>query len=197
MSKAVPSNRTAPPEHAEAPTTHPDAPPAGTELASHFHRCFGCGPEHPTGLHLASTVVDGRSVASRFTVTEQHQGAPGLAHGGLLAAAFDEALGALIWLLREPQVTGRLETDFQRPVPVGSTLHITARIDAVDKRKVYCSAEGRLDAPDGPVAVRSTAIFVRVDLSHFQTHGRPEDVEEAAAARAQAKEARATTEVNP
>ena len=86
------------------------------------------------------------NLTGQFVVTDQHQGAPGLAHGGLLALAFDEALGKLMWLLRAPAVTARLETDFMKPVPIGSTLFITAEIVGQEGRKVYSKAEGRLDS---------------------------------------------------
>jgi acyl-coenzyme A thioesterase PaaI-like protein len=116
------------------------------------------------------------SVVGEFTVTEHHQGAPGLAHGGLLAAAFDEVLGALNWLLAHPAVTARLETDFRRPVPVGSVLRIDARITGAKGRKVWTSAVGRLTGPDGPVAVTAAALFVQVPLEHFRDHGSAEHV---------------------
>jgi len=111
-------------------------------------------------------------VHSRFLVTEAHQGAPGLAHGGLLACAFDEALGTAVGnLLHQPAVTGRLETDFRKPVPVGSTLYIDTALDGTAGRKIYANAEGRLDAPDGPLAVSAHALFVIVEFDHFTTHG--------------------------
>ncbi|MDQ1641034.1 MAG: hypothetical protein QOJ90_385 [Actinomycetota bacterium] len=157
---------------------HADAPSPGTVLEPHYARCFGCGDRHPTGLHLRVTVGEDVSVTGEFVVSPDHQGAPGLAHGGLLAAAFDEALGSLMWLLRTPAVTARLETDFLRPVPVGSTLHIEARASAAHKRRVYAEAVGRLGGAGGEVAVRARALFVQVDLGHFTAHGRPEDVEE-------------------
>jgi hypothetical protein len=50
----------------------------------------------------------------------------------LLTAAIDEILGSLNWLLAGPAVTGRLECDFRRPVPVGSRLHIDAEVVGVD-----------------------------------------------------------------
>lgn len=106
-------------------------------------------------------------LTGQFTVTDQHQGAPGLAHGGILALAFDEALGKLMWLLRAPAVTARLETDFMRPVPMGSTLFIKAQILGQDGRKVYSWAEGRLDSLDGPVALQATALYVIVTMEHF------------------------------
>jgi acyl-coenzyme A thioesterase PaaI-like protein len=165
-----------PPADAQPPVRHPDAPAPGTPIPSHYRHCFGCGADAENGLRLRATVGEGMSVHAEFAVTAGHQGAPGLAHGGLLAAAFDEALGSLAPLYRRPAVTGKLETDFRRPVPVGSTLMITATVDGTSGRKIYCSADGRLNSHDGPVAVRARAVFVTVDLSHFTEHGRPEDV---------------------
>ncbi|WP_054052717.1 PaaI family thioesterase [Alloactinosynnema sp. L-07] len=166
-----------PPVATEMPERHPDAPDAGTDLPPHYAFCFGCGDEAEDGLQLRAQVGAGHSILSKFTVTEAHQGAPGLAHGGLLACAFDEALGTTVGnLLRTPAVTAKLSTEFLRPVPVGTTLFIDAHLDGQAGRKVYVSADGRIDAPDGPVAVRATALFVVVDLSHFVTHGRKEDL---------------------
>jgi acyl-coenzyme A thioesterase PaaI-like protein len=139
-------------------------------LPPHYARCFGCGDQHETGLHLSATVGEGVSVDAVFRVTEDHQGAPGLAHGGVLATAADEALGFLLWVLRRPAVTGKLEVDYLRPVPVGSDLHLRAECLGVDGRKIYARAEGRLNAPDGPPALRASALFIRVELEHFTSH---------------------------
>ena len=158
---------TSAPKGAMIPVRHPKAPPIGSQIPSHFGHCFGCGELHPTGLHLVAHAGNGVDLTAEFTVSENHQGAPGLAHGGLLSLAFDEALGKLMWLLRAPAVTARLETDFLRPVPMGSTLHISARITGQVSRKVYCEAEGRLNSPDGEIAVRAAALFVIVPMNHF------------------------------
>jgi acyl-coenzyme A thioesterase PaaI-like protein len=112
-------------------------------------------------------VGEGADITAEFIVTENHQGAPGLAHGGLLSLAFDEALGKLMWLLRAPAVTARLETDFLKPVPIGPRLHITARITGQVNRKVYSEAEGRIGGPDGEIAVRAASLFVIVPMKHF------------------------------
>ena len=158
---------TSAPDGAMIPQRHPKAPPIGSQIPSHFGHCFGCGELHPTGLHLVAHAGNGVDLTAEFTVTENHQGAPGLAHGGLLSLAFDEALGKLMWLLRAPAVTARLETDFLRPVPMGSTLHISARITGQVSRKVYCEAEGRLNSVDGELAVKAAALFVIVPMNHF------------------------------
>ena len=158
---------TKPPEGAKLPDRHPLAPPIGTKIPSHFGHCFGCGQLHPTGLHLIAHAGSGLDLTAEFTVTENHQGAPGLAHGGLLSLAFDEALGKLMWLIRSPAVTGRLETDFIKPIPIGTTLHISAVITGQVNRKVYTEAIGRIDGPEGDIAVRAAALFIIVPMSHF------------------------------
>ena len=158
---------TIPPDGAIIPERHPEAPATGSKIPSHFAHCFGCGEKHPTGLHLVAHVGNGMDITAEFVVSENHQGAPGLAHGGLLSLAFDEALGKLMWLLRAPAVTARLETDFMKPVPMGSKLFITAEITGQVNRKVYCSAVGRLNSPDGDIAVRAAALYVIVPMTHF------------------------------
>ncbi len=118
---------------------------------------------------------EGLTVIGTFTVETHHQGAPGLAHGGVLTAAFDEAFGALQVFFQEPAVTASLRTEFRRPVPVGTVLHITTWVDAREGRKLWMSGDARLDSPDGPVALLAEALFVFVPAEHFERHGRPVD----------------------
>lgn len=179
-----------------APVRHPDAPAPGELLGAHYEHCFGCGGGQPHGLHLEARAGEGVTIAAEFTVRPAHQGAPGLAHGGVLASALDETLGSLNWLLRTIAVTGRLETDFVRPVPVGTTLHLQAEVTAVAGRKIYATATGRIGAPDGPVAVRADALFVEVKVDHFVQHGRDEEIQAAMSDPDQVRRARAF-EVNP
>ncbi len=160
------------------PERHPKAPAIGSQIPSHFGHCFGCGELHPTGLHLIAFAGTGADLTAQFTVTESHQGAPGLAHGGLLSLAFDEALGKLMWLIRSPAVTARLETDFLKPVPIGSTLHISAQITGQVNRKVYTAATGRLNSPDGEIVVRAAALYVIVPMSHFMDNAPKEYLEQ-------------------
>ena len=178
------STPTTPPAGSRRPDRHERAPEVGAPVPSHYSRCFGCGDDSAHGLHVDVTAGEGLSVAARFEVTEHHQGAPGLAHGGLLSAAFDETLGALNWLLATPAVTARLEVDFRKPVPVGTVLHIDAEIVAVEGRKIYSRAEGRLNSVDGDVALTASALFIAVGMDHYTKNARREDLERAASDRA-------------
>lgn len=158
-----------------------DAPAPGELLGAHYEHCFGCGGGQPHGLHLEARAGEGVTVTAEFTVKPAHQGAPGLAHGGVLATALDETLGSLNWLLRVIAVTGRLETDFVRPVPVDTVLYLEAEVTAVAGRKIYCTAVGRTGGPQGPVAVRADALFIEVKVDHFIDNGRPEEIQAAMA----------------
>jgi acyl-coenzyme A thioesterase PaaI-like protein len=174
-----------PPGDAVIPERFASAPTPGAAVPSHYTRCFGCGVESPHGLHVSVEAQEGLRVTSTFEVTEHHQGAPGLAHGGLLTAAFDETLGSLNWLLGKPAVTARLEVNFRRPVPVGTVLHIDAEIIGVAGRKIYSQATGRIADPEhGDVAVTASALFISVGLDYYVRNSRPEDLKRAADDRA-------------
>lgn len=118
--------------------------------------CYGCDPDCQAGLRLRATADQ----HFEFIITPAHQGTPGLAHGGVLAAALDEVIGSSVWSLGGAYATARLEIDYLLPVPVGATLVLTARCTGVHGRKVYGEAEARLNAPSGPVAVRAAALYV-------------------------------------
>lgn len=190
------SSATTPPPGAIVPRAATEGPQPGTVLPSHYAFCYGCGEDHPAGLHLKVTVGEGCSVTGEFVVDVNHQGAPGLAHGGLLAAALDETLGALNWLLLNPAVTARLEVDFRRPVPLDSRLFLSARVVGVHGRKVYSAATAHLDRTDGPIALAATALFVQVPLEHFSKHGRI-DHDHQARSRADAAAGKPWVEINP
>jgi acyl-coenzyme A thioesterase PaaI-like protein len=167
-----PPTRTATPQRELEPAVrHPDAPAPGTILLPHYEHCVACGPSHRSGLKIVSTAGPGLTVTGEFIVTSDHQGAPGLAHGGVLATAMDEILGDLNWLVHRPMVTGRLETDYLRPVPVGTTLWLYSECLGFQGRRMFAKAVGRLGGPDGGVALRASAVFVVVPPEHFVEHG--------------------------
>jgi acyl-coenzyme A thioesterase PaaI-like protein len=158
------------PPAAARPAPVRGAPEPGTPVPRHYDRCFACG-DGPDGLHLRFTAGEDLSVTAELQVREAHQGAPGLIHGGVLAAAFDETFGALNAFVGEASVTGQLNTSYRKPVPVGSTLHLWARLEGREGRKLWMRATGRLDGPDGPLAAEASALFLIVPPSHFVDHG--------------------------
>jgi acyl-coenzyme A thioesterase PaaI-like protein len=168
------------PSDAQIPQRHLDAPKPGETIASHYNNCFGCGIDHPTGLHIQIEAGEGMTTLAVFEVTEHHQGAPGIAHGGILSLAFDESLGATNWLIRAPAVTAHLEVSYRMPVPVGTQVFIQATMQAISGRKIWSTAEGRLNSPDGPLAVEAGSLYMQVPIEHFLKHGRQQDLAKAA-----------------
>jgi acyl-coenzyme A thioesterase PaaI-like protein len=135
-------------------------------LPPHYDRCFGCGPAHPTGLHM-EMAGSGMRVKGSFLVSEHHQGAPALAHGGVVAAAMDEAMGFLLWQLGTLAVTAHLEVDFRRPVPMGSRLALEGQVERVEGRKIHARMTARID---DDVVAESKALFIKVGAGHFAPH---------------------------
>jgi acyl-coenzyme A thioesterase PaaI-like protein len=141
---------------------HPEAPAPGTLMPSHNQMCACCGPLNPGSLAITITAGEGVEVTGQVTITDLQQGAPGRAHGGVLAMVMDELLGSLNWLFRRRSVTAHLGIDYIQMVPVDSTLYLSARAERVDGRKLFTSGEARLNGPDGEVCCRAEALFIQL-----------------------------------
>lgn len=108
-----------------------------------FHQCFGCGPGHPTGLHVRCfKTADG--VMSPIIVPAQYNGPPGAAHGGIVAAYLDEVLAAAVKrATTRAAVTGELTVRYMKPVPVETP--IIGKGSLVADHGRYVDVEGRLE----------------------------------------------------
>lgn len=141
-------------------------------LPPHWPTCFGCGPDAEAGLH-AVTRKAGDEVHCSYTFTSRHEGAPGIAHGGAVAALVDDVCGGLLFVVREPAVTRTLNVEYLRPVLVGVTYDLVARVDRREGRKLFVVCEGT--DPDGTLTFRGGGLFLVVDLSHFDAATRGDD----------------------
>jgi len=121
------------------------------------------GLANPTGIELR-VWPEGDDVVAEVTLRRAFEGAPGRAHGGIVAAAFDDVTGFVIGKLQEPAFTGELTVRYLAPVPVDHPLEIRARLDGRERRKLFISADMR--AGDTVVAT-CRAIYITVDPSRF------------------------------
>jgi len=121
------------------------------------------GASNPTSVELAVRYDDTEIIAD-VVLRKAFEGAPGRAHGGIVAAAFDDVTGFVIAQLQEPAFTGELTVRYLAPVPVDEPLEIRARLDGRERRKLFISGEVRAD---GTVIATCRAIYITVDPSTF------------------------------
>jgi acyl-coenzyme A thioesterase PaaI-like protein len=127
-------------------------------LIHHHDLCFGCGQANLFGLQLEAELDGERSIGGRFFLKQDHQGPPGVAHGGVVATALDEAMALLLHGLEERTLTSRLEVDLLAPAPIGTVVNVRAWIDEDDGRRLRLGAELAGES----VFARAAGTFVRV-----------------------------------
>lgn len=133
--------------------------PALPGLTNH---CFGCAPENRHGLHLKFTEhPETRSVAAQFHVARQFEGPPGHVHGGIIATILDEAMGKVSRQKGVIALTGRMEIDYLKPVPLSVPLRAVGWEVRREGRKHHHAGEIR--AMDGTVLARSQGVFIQID----------------------------------
>jgi len=122
--------------------------------------CFICGMQNPIGLKAFFYEQADDSVQARFTPRPEHQGFPGVMHGGLITALLDETLGRAAMTRGRIQwmMTAKLELRFLKPVPIGKPLTVIGRIEKMSR--VGMTARGEIRLADGSVAVEANGLFV-------------------------------------
>ena len=106
----------------------------------HHDLCFGCGQSNLFGLQVELERTPDGGVDGRFFVKQDHQGPPGFAHGGVLAAALDEAMSLLLHDEGTYALTAALEIELEAPAPVGSFVELQARREAQEGRTLVLTA---------------------------------------------------------
>jgi len=138
-------------------------------IRPHWGSCFGCGPDHEGGLHLAF-VRTGDVVRAEITLEQRFQGAPGLAHGGIVTTILDDVSGAIPVALGQPAVTANLDVDFTAPVVIGHALVAEAWLESFEGRKIRIVS--RL-LEDGRTLAVGRALFLSVPREHFRAGSTP------------------------
>jgi uncharacterized protein (TIGR00369 family) len=120
--------------------------------------CFACGQENPIGLRLRFT-EEGDGVRAEFTPGPHYQGYEGVVHGGIVAAALDDAMAQLFHMKGQESVTAKLEIRFRRETPVGHRLVVTARLTG--QRGKSFTAEAALSSTEGTRLAEAKGLFFR------------------------------------
>ncbi len=132
--------------------------PGHGERIVHYADCPVSGHDNPLALPAVAW-RDGDEAVVRATLGRAHEGAPGRAHGGVVAALFDDAFGYLTGLGGEPTYGGRLEVTYHHPTPLGQPLEVRCHFSGRGGRRRH--ATGTL-SHRGRVLVRASAVLVTV-----------------------------------
>jgi hypothetical protein len=92
----------------------------------------------PLHLTLSKERVDGWA-----EYPQQYEGPPGCVHGGFVAAAFDDLLGAAQMLSGGAGFTANLNIQMLRPTPLGRRIDYEAGLESVDGRKIWVWGKSR------------------------------------------------------
>ena len=121
--------------------------------------CFGCSPNNPIGLKMVFE-DDGDVCRSYFTARPEHMGWNDVVHGGLVATMLDEAMGKWLWERGFITMTAEMTIRYSKAVPVGETL--TVESSGVSQKGRLIEMAGKVILPDGSVAARAKAKFLKV-----------------------------------
>lgn len=94
-----------------------------------------------------------------------YEGAPGLVHGGFVAAALDELLGFATMFSGSPGMTGEITIRFLRPTPIDVDLQMTGRFERQEGRRLFLSGEL---AAGGQRTAEAHGVFIAVGDDKFQ-----------------------------
>jgi len=127
--------------------------------------CFVCGRSNPIGLRMQFFAGADGCVYAGYTPRAEHQGFPGVMHGGLVTAMLDELIGRAaipdnVWCM-----TAKLEVRFRKPVPIGVPLKLKGEITKKTKRLLEGRGEIRLE--DGTLAAEAYATYIPIPPSQL------------------------------
>lgn len=128
-----------------------------------FTDSFVSGVTNPLGLG-ASLRREGDVAIMDVTLGRAFEGAPGRAHGGVVAALIDETMGLVLAIHGVLAFTGQLDITYLAPTPIGEALSARAWLSRHSHRKIFIEASVRANDVE---VVKATALFIAVDPTKF------------------------------
>jgi hypothetical protein len=131
------------------------------DVAKVADRATLVGPCNPVAPPMTLKMLDDDSRAvGEVTFDSPYEGGPGMLHGGLVAAAFDQVFGYLQTVRRVPCLTGTLNTKYRLPTPIQTPLVFEVWVTSVSGRRT--KLEGKCTAR-GQVTAEADALFIEID----------------------------------
>ncbi len=125
------------------------------------------GKGNPLSPPMRIKRKDMNCVVAKVIFPASYEGPPGFVHGGFVAAAFDEVMGAAQANSDMPGMTGILTVTYRQPCPLHTELHLEGRVVRVRGRHVF--AESTLHGGDELIA-DAEGVFFKVDRKEYQRY---------------------------
>ncbi len=130
--------------------------------------CFVCGRENPIGLRMRFYADGEGCVHADYVPREEHQGFPGVMHGGLVTTMLDEIIGRTAIASDMWCMTAKLEIRFKKPVPIGAPLKLKGEI--VKKSNRMLEGRGEIRLEDGTLAVEAIGTYLRIPDAQMEEY---------------------------
>ncbi|MGQ0604736.1 MAG: PaaI family thioesterase [Anaerolineales bacterium] len=131
--------------------------------------CFTCGLDNPFGLQLHFYDNGSDEVWADFVIGPNHQGYPGMVHGGVVAAILDE-VGSRVMMAGRPNrfgMTAKMEVRYRQPVPLETPLRAVAC--AVKDRGRFVTAHAEIRTQTGDVLAEAEVLMAEISLDRLPT----------------------------
>ena len=109
--------------------------------------------------------VEARVVRGRGRFGTAYEGAPGILHGGFLAAAFDEILGMATVFSGAPGMTRELSVRYLGPTRIDVELEFVGRFERAEGRSIFVSSEC---LASGVRTAEASGVFTSVGEEKFE-----------------------------
>ena len=101
-----------------------------------------------------------RNLVARAWFGPGTAGPPGHAHGGSIAAIFDEVLGLAAWAAGHAVVVGNLNVSFRRLLPLEQVVEIKSDIISVNGRKIM--VHGRITDGNETIYAKADCLCITI-----------------------------------
>lgn len=128
-----------------------------------IHHCFVCGQHNPQGLRIRFRLVDG-VCRGEFTPAAHLCGYDAVTHGGIVFSVLDDAMANWLILQGARAFTAKCEIRYREPLPIGTPVDVSARLQLRKRRLVVLTAELRRQH-DGVTVAEAEASFMLDDAS--------------------------------
>src|SRR3954447_23815151 len=128
--------------------------------------CVVSGEANPMGLDV-QFFREGDEAVSRVVLGPAFEGAPNRAHGGVVAAIFDDLMGFVLTIVESPAYTAELTVRYKRPTPVGEEIEFRAGL--VDRRGRRLRIEAAATDAAGTKIATAAGLFITIPREGFES----------------------------